>query len=83
MARTLKDKRNRYRSASEITRSNRSEPSLSRKFLNFKQSGASYDGDLCRECGGLTDFRGGFLTCSECGRTEGVIEMFEMERFSA
>ncbi|MBL7670331.1 MAG: hypothetical protein JNM39_07575 [Bdellovibrionaceae bacterium] len=83
MARTHKDKRDIYRHENEITPKGRPEPGLKRRFLNFKKSGAPIDGDQCPECGGLTDFHNGYLTCSECGWTEDVLEMFEMERFSA
>jgi hypothetical protein len=83
MARTLKDKRAIYRRDSEIPFSGRPEPGLKRRFLNFKKSGPPLDGEHCPECEGLTDFRHGFLTCCECGWTEDVIEMFEMERFCA
>lgn len=83
MARTLKDKRAVYRSDSEKTYVDHTEPGLKRRFLNFRKSGPPVDGDLCPECGGLTDFQSGFLTCTDCGWTEDVVEMFELERFSA
>ena len=53
------------------------EPALKRRFLNFKKQGPPVDGDFCAECGSLTDFESGFLTCSKCGWTEDVIETFE------
>lgn len=59
------------------------EPGLHRRHLNFRKVGATVDGDECPECGGLTDFQNGYLTCCECGWTEDVIELFEMERFTA
>jgi hypothetical protein len=83
MARTYKDKNPIYRRESQKSYSPQSIPNLKRRFLNFKKSGPPVDGDVCPECGGLTDFRQGFLTCSECGWTEDVVEMFEMERFAA
>jgi hypothetical protein len=83
MSRTLKDKRAIYRNESELPHTGKPEPGLKRRFLNFKKSGPPLDGDQCPECGGLTDFHSGFLTCCECGWTEDVVEMFEMERFSA
>jgi hypothetical protein len=83
MSRTLKDKKEIYRNESELVHFKRQEPLLTRRFLNFKKSGPPVDGDVCPECGGLTDFQSGYLTCSECGWTEDVVEMFEMERFSA
>lgn len=83
MARTLKDKKAIYRSETEMLQMGRPEPALKRRFLNFKKAGPPLDGDVCPECGGLTDFQSGFLTCCECGWTEDVVEMFEMERFSA
>lgn len=83
MARTLKDLNPLYRGGIEPTHVQRSEPGLRRRYLNFKKSGPPTDGDQCPECGGLTDFRSGYLTCSECGWTEDVVEMFEMERFAA
>ena len=83
MARTLKDKKAIYRSEDEMDYTGRPEPGLKRRFLNFKKAGPSFNGDVRPECGGLTDFQSGFLTCCECGWTEDVVEMFEMERFSA
>lgn len=83
MSRTLKDKNPIYLVEHEINRSIKIEPGLSRRFLNFKKTGPPVDGDVCPECGGLTDFQSGYLTCCECGWTEDVVEMFEMERFSA
>lgn len=83
MSRTLKDKKEIYRNESELAHTKRQEPLLTRRFLNFKKSGPPVDGDVCPECGGLTDFQSGYLTCCECGWTEDVVEMFEMERFSA
>ena len=59
------------------------EPGLKRRHLNFNKVGTTVDGDECPECGGLTDFHSGYLTCSECGWTEDVVELFEMERFTA
>lgn len=83
MSRTLKDKRAIYRSEGELIEARREEPALKRRFLNFKKSGPPVDGDNCPECRGLTDFQSGYLTCCECGWTEDIVEMFEMERFSA
>lgn len=83
MAKTLKDKKEIYRHEFEITPKSRPEPGLKRRYLNFKKSGAPLEGDRCRECGGLTDFQNGYLVCCECGWTEDIVEMFEMERFSA
>lgn len=83
MVRTLKDKNSIYRSETEMLQTSRPEPGLKRRYLNFKKAGPPLDGDVCPECGGLTDFQSGFLTCCECGWTEDVVEMFEMERFSA
>lgn len=83
MSRTLKDKRAIYRREEELDYSSRPEPGLKRRFLNFKKSGPPLDGEQCPECGGLTDFHSGYLTCCECGWTEDVVEMCDMERFSA
>lgn len=83
MARTHKDKRTIFRQENEMNYVSRAEPGLKRRFLNFKKSGPPLDGEQCPECGGLTDFQSGYLTCSQCGWTEDVLEMFEMERFSA
>lgn len=83
MARTFKDKNPIYKAESQKTCTRQSEPGLKRRYLNFKKSGAPVDGDVCPECRGLTDFRSGYLTCSDCGWTEDVVEMFEMERFAA
>lgn len=83
MSRTLKDKKDIYRQEDERTPRGRSEPGLKRRFLNFKKSGPPLDGDICPDCGGLTDFQSGYLTCCECGWTEDVVEMCDMERFSA
>lgn len=83
MARTYKDKNPIYRPESQKTYARQSEPGLKRRYLNFKKAGPPVDGEVCPECQGLTDFRSGYLTCSECGWTEDVVEMFEMERFAA
>jgi hypothetical protein len=83
MARTLKDKNSIYLKDNDRSFEKRADPSLKRRFLNFKKSGPPVDGELCLECGGLTDFQSGYLTCSECGWTEDVVEMFEMEGFAA
>ena len=83
MSRTLKDKNPVYQPEGKKTFARHSEPLLKRRFLNFKKSGAPVDGDVCPECRGLTDFQSGYLTCCECGWTEDVVEMFEMERFAA
>jgi len=83
MARTFKDKNPIHQTQTELTPVKRSEPGFRRKFLNFKKTGPPVDGDQCPECGGLTDFRSGYLTCSECGWTEDILEVFEMEGFAA
>ncbi|MBL7545515.1 MAG: hypothetical protein JNL11_16975 [Bdellovibrionaceae bacterium] len=83
MSRTHKDKRSIYREESEMLYSSRSEPGLKQRFINFKKSGPPLDGEQCPECGGLTDFHSGYLTCCECGWTEGVVDMYDLERFSA
>jgi len=59
------------------------EPQLKRSYLNLRKYGPPLDGEICPECGGLTDFQSGYLTCCECGWTEDAAELFEMERFSA
>jgi len=82
MSRTLKDKNPNYRRDDELFYQTRNEPQMKRRFLNFKKSGPPHDGDQCPECGGLTDFQGGYLTCCECGWTEDVVEICDMERFA-
>lgn len=83
MSRTYKDKNPIYMSEAEKPYERRFEACLSRRFLNFKKSGPSVDGDICPECMGLTDFRGGYLICSECGWTEDVVELFELQGMAA
>lgn len=83
MSRTLKDKRDVYKTEKEPMERRKPGPILKRRYLNFRKSGASVDGESCPECGGLTDFQDGYLICSECGWTEDVVEMFELEGFSA
>jgi hypothetical protein len=82
MSRTLKDKRDIYRTEQELVERRKPSPMFKRRYLNFKKSGVPDDGECCPECAGLTDFQNGYLTCSECGWTEDVVEMFEMERFA-
>jgi len=82
MSRTLKDKRDIYRTEQELVERRKPSLMLKRRYLNFKKSGVPDDGECCPECSGLTDFQNGYLTCSECGWTEDVVEMFEMERFA-
>lgn len=62
MSRTLKDKREM-----KVAHSLKQEKPIHQKYRKFKQEG-SYDWgeDLCPECGGITDFQNGFLTCTEC-----------------
>lgn len=83
MSRTLKDKRDVYKTEKELMQLRKPEPILKRRYLNFKKSGTPVDGENCAECGGLTDFRDGYLICSECGWIEDVVEMFDLEGFSA
>ena len=83
MSRTIKDKKPIYRKDCECEFEKRVDPDLKRRFLNFKKSGSPDDGETCPECSGLTDFQSGYLTCCECGWTEDVVELFEMERFAA
>lgn len=78
MARTFKDKNEIYLSKTERRAKQRQEPGLRRHFLNQKRSGPPLDGEHCPGCGGFTDFQNGYLTCSECGWTEDVIEMLEL-----
>jgi len=63
MSRTHKD----TRAAKEIRRKRTDDP-IQRKYKEAKRnaSAALCDGDFCPECGGLTNFSSGFLTCSEC-----------------
>ena len=64
MARTYEDEK---KSKKKIT-------PMKRRYLNFKRRGNHDEGDNCPECGGLTDFKSGFLICSECGWIEDVID---------
>lgn len=82
MSRTLKDKNPIYRRDDELMYQTREEPAMKRRFLNFKKSGPPLDGEECPECRGLTDFQSGYLTCCECGWTEDVVEMCDLERFA-
>jgi len=83
MSRTLKDKNPIYRTDDKHGFEKRVEPIFKRRFLNFKKSGPPVDGEVCPECRGLTDFQSGYLTCCDCGWTEDVLEMFEIERLAA
>lgn len=78
MSRTHKDKNEIYLAKSERREKRRQEPSLRRRFFNQKKSGPPLDGEHCPECGGFTDFQNGYLTCSECGWTDDVIETLEL-----
>lgn len=82
MSRTLKDKNPIYHRDDECIYQSRSEHALKRRYFKFKKSGPPLDGEECPDCGGLTDFQSGYLTCSECGWTDDVTEMCEMEGFS-
>jgi hypothetical protein len=72
-----------YRSADERLRA-RSSSDRKQSYLRFKVGGPPVDDDRCPECSGLTEFQGGFISCTECGWTEGVIETWElMGRYAA
>lgn len=83
MSRTLKDQKKSYRPQTSAAPYKQLEPLFKRRFLNFKNSGAPPDGEVCPDCGGLTDFRNGYLTCCECGWTEDIVEMFHFEGLAA
>jgi hypothetical protein len=80
MARTKKDTKAKYQDRSHLVSERQSLPHFRRRFLNFKKGGYAVDGDNCPECGGLTDFRGSYLTCCECGWTEDILELYQHKK---
>lgn len=82
MSRTLKDKKPIYRRDDEPLYHNREEPQMRRRFLNFIKSGPPLDGEKCPECGGLTNFQDGYITCCECGWIEDIVELCDMQGFA-
>jgi hypothetical protein len=64
MSRTIKDMR-----ATKVARPSKEEEPVRQSYRKAKRNGffsSSSDEDHCPECGGLTNFQNGFLTCSEC-----------------
>ena len=64
MSRTIKDMR-----ATKVARPTKTEKLIRHRYREAKRNGffnSPSDEDHCPECGGLTNFHNGFLTCSEC-----------------
>jgi hypothetical protein len=64
MSRTRKD----LRVQKALSRKNSCEP-LKTSFLRLKSGRTPFrihEEDFCPDCGGLTNFQSGFLTCAEC-----------------
>lgn len=72
MSRTFKDRQQ----LGTKSLKKRQEP-LTRDYLRLKRHGPCDPGDVCPECGGLTDLQDGFLVCSECNWNDGGLSALD------
>ncbi|HEY8270662.1 MAG TPA: hypothetical protein VIG33_07210 [Pseudobdellovibrionaceae bacterium] len=84
MSRTYKDKNVIYLPERKSPVKHKREHQLRGRYSKYKKEGPPLDADNCYDCGGPTDFQGGFLVCSECGHAEGVLDVIDyMELIAA
>jgi len=77
MAKTLKDKHERYIAPEELPFRNKPTANLSRRYTNFKTHGPTAHDEMCPDCGGYLESHSGYLTCVECGYSEDWIQFME------